>query len=183
MDCKRFFVTGPPRTGKSTLMERLLHEAEKQGLRVEGFFTPEVTQGGRRIGFDIQVIRGPRVPLARRKPLGDENLRFAGYYLNPGASEVFSKLLPRSPNPGTLLVLDEIGPMELYVPGGKEYFYEVLRTPSPRVAGVVHRKLYSYDPQLARLVDFTAMVLRLGHVTWEEAYRRALDWLKECAQP
>ena len=180
-DCEaRLFITGPPRSGKSTIMQRLVDHALGKGVSIGGFFTPEVREGGRRIGFDISVIGGPRVPLARRTPLGNPELRFAGYYLNPEAGSVFREVLPRSPPGGGVLVLDEIGPMELFVPGGRDYFYQVLGTEEKRIVGVVHRKLRSYDPSLANLVRRTSRVLDLSQTSWGQALQEALSWLESC---
>lgn len=176
-----FFVTGPPASGKSTLMSKLVDHAMDMGVTVQGFFTPELRQGFRRLGFDIQVINGPRVALARREPLGDPSLRFASYYLNPRASRVFTQLLPKEPPEGGILVLDELGPMELYVPGGREYFRRVLSRAQGRIAGVVHRRLGKYDPRLHAMVKHRSRLVDLSSVSWGRAWEDALAWLEECA--
>ena len=181
--CRDLFLTGPPSTGKSTLVEKLVILASGKGLRIEGFFTPEVRERGRRVGFDLQVINGPRVPLARRTPLGDPSLKFAGYFLNPRASEVFRSHLPLDAPEEGLLVLDEIGPMELYVPGGREYFHEVLGKAKGPLLGVVHRKLSHHDPRLHRLATARSIIVDLGKTTWEEALAGSVKWLEDCVIP
>ena len=50
-------LTGPPRCGKTTLVERVVDALEGR-LRLAGFLTREVRRGGERVGFDI---RGHRI--------------------------------------------------------------------------------------------------------------------------
>ena len=64
-------VTGQPGCGKTTAVKTLVDELRASGASVRGFYTDEVLQGGRRVGFDIvSVPDGRRGPLARKGAAG-----------------------------------------------------------------------------------------------------------------
>ncbi|XP_017532718.1 cancer-related nucleoside-triphosphatase isoform X3 [Manis javanica] len=59
------FLTGPPGVGKTTLIQKASEVLKSSGIPVDGFYTEEVRQGGRRIGFDVVTLSGPRGLLSR----------------------------------------------------------------------------------------------------------------------
>jgi len=74
-DYKNIFVTGPPRCGKSTLIERLIL---KIGKPATGFFTREIREKGRRIAFSITTLDGKRGVLAHKNMKGKGGRRKGG---------------------------------------------------------------------------------------------------------
>jgi len=58
---KNILLTGPPRCGKSTLIQKLITKIEKP---MTGFFTREMREGGRRVGFLIITLDGKQGILA-----------------------------------------------------------------------------------------------------------------------
>ncbi|MHA1146372.1 MAG: nucleoside-triphosphatase, partial [Candidatus Helarchaeota archaeon] len=48
----KLLITGKPRSGKSTLIARVIDGARRQGLKVGGIYTPELKEG-KRLGFEI----------------------------------------------------------------------------------------------------------------------------------
>ena len=57
-----FFSLG---VGKTTLIQKATEVLKSSGMPVDGFYTEEVRQGGRRIGFDVVTLSGIRGPLSR----------------------------------------------------------------------------------------------------------------------
>ncbi len=109
-------ITGKPRSGKTTLVKRLIPFIEGLGLRPRGFYTQEVRERGKRVGFDIVILpSGQTLPLART---GKKPPRVGKY-------SVFVENLERAlkEGAGDLLILDEVGKMELL----SEKFREFLR--------------------------------------------------------
>lgn len=51
--------------GKTTLIQKASEVLKSSGIPVDGFYTEEVRQGGRRIGFDVVTLSGPRGLLSR----------------------------------------------------------------------------------------------------------------------
>ncbi|XP_054432461.1 cancer-related nucleoside-triphosphatase isoform X2 [Pteronotus mesoamericanus] len=62
---RHVFLTGPPGIGKTTLIQKASEVLKSSGVPVDGFYTEEVRQGGRRIGFDVVTLSGLRGPLSR----------------------------------------------------------------------------------------------------------------------
>lgn len=60
----RILPTGPPRSGKTTLMCRLAQELTASGIAVGGFATLEIREEGRRVRFNVDEIGGRRALLA-----------------------------------------------------------------------------------------------------------------------
>jgi len=53
MDKKNILFTGPPRCGKSTLIEKIV---KKINTPATGFFTREIRESGKRVGFSINTL-------------------------------------------------------------------------------------------------------------------------------
>ncbi|XP_059929194.1 cancer-related nucleoside-triphosphatase isoform X2 [Gadus macrocephalus] len=65
---KHVFLTGPPGVGKTTLVRKASEALASSGAAVGGFYTEEVREGGRRVGFDVVVTTtGERGCLSRIK--------------------------------------------------------------------------------------------------------------------
>ncbi|XP_021122064.1 cancer-related nucleoside-triphosphatase isoform X2 [Heterocephalus glaber] len=62
---RHVFLTGSPGVGKTTLIQKASELLQSSGLPVDGFYTEEVRQGGRRTGFDVVTLSGARGPLSR----------------------------------------------------------------------------------------------------------------------
>ncbi|XP_048223744.1 cancer-related nucleoside-triphosphatase isoform X2 [Perognathus longimembris pacificus] len=65
---RHVFLTGPPGVGKTTLIQKASRALQRSGVPVDGFYTEEVRQGGRRVGFDVVTLSGARGPLSRVGP-------------------------------------------------------------------------------------------------------------------
>ncbi|XP_054654757.1 cancer-related nucleoside-triphosphatase isoform X2 [Dunckerocampus dactyliophorus] len=62
---KHIFLTGPPGVGKTTLVQKACDALVSSGHALEGFYTEEVREGGRRVGFDVVTVSGERGHLSR----------------------------------------------------------------------------------------------------------------------
>jgi len=106
-----FLISGRPGSGKTTLVRRIV---ESLAVRAGGFYTQE-TRGadGRRTGFEIVTLQGARAPLAGvdiRSPY-----RVGKYGVNlHGIDEVAAPAIRKASEECDLVVIDEIGKMELY---------------------------------------------------------------------
>ena len=52
MRTMKILITGKPRSGKSTLINRLIHWLQERSVQIGGIQTPELREG-RRVGFEI----------------------------------------------------------------------------------------------------------------------------------
>ena len=130
----RIFVSGPPGVGKTTLVKNV---AKVLGDEVGGFYTEEVRSGGRRVGFVVvDVSTGERTWLAKE---GLPGPRVGRYGVNVDASSLIFKALGRGEEK-RICVVDEIGPMEMRIPGFMDAVRPVLERGN--VIATVHRSLF-----------------------------------------
>ncbi|MBW1859914.1 MAG: AAA family ATPase [Deltaproteobacteria bacterium] len=120
-DRKNVFVTGPPRCGKSTLMEKLIERIEKPTI---GFFTRQITERGQRVGFSITTLDGKEGVLAHVNMKG--RFRVGKYTVNLLDIDQIAvpSMLPSTPD--DVVVVDEVGKMECFSPIFKQVLMKLL---------------------------------------------------------
>jgi len=107
MDPKNFLVTGPPRCGKSTLVESIVSRIDTP---MTGFFTREILERGRRTGFKIITLDGREGTLAHERI--KSRLRVGKYGLNLDDLDAIAVPAMIPSKPDEIVVIDEIGKME-----------------------------------------------------------------------
>ncbi len=144
----RILLTGRPGCGKTTVVRRAV---ERIGVgRCAGFYTEEVRERGRRVGFDVVTLDGRRGPLAR---VGVPGPRVGRYGVDLASFErlAVSALEAGLQNPALLLVIDEIGKMELFSTRFVELLEPVFDPQAPNaVLGTVLRGRHRYVDSLRR---------------------------------
>ncbi|XP_034407648.1 cancer-related nucleoside-triphosphatase isoform X1 [Cyclopterus lumpus] len=129
---KHVFLTGPPGVGKTTLVQKACEALVSSGAGAEGFYTEEVREGGRRVGFDVVTVTGERGHLSRiRDVTGSSHGRqytVGQYVVDLPSFENLALPLFRNlctpilrPQVGAadgggrkVFIIDEIGKMELF---------------------------------------------------------------------
>ena len=107
-------MTGAPGVGKTTLIQRIHTHYKNKGLRIDGIITHEVREGDQRVGFKItDLASGAEGWLARVGEVAGP--RIGKYSV---VSEDLEKigvgaLKKAAENPADLVLVDEIGPMEM----------------------------------------------------------------------
>lgn len=144
------FLTGRPGIGKTTAVKRIVERLRDAEVSVAGFWTEEVRKDGVREGFDIVTVDGRRTPLARKGEEGDAKVASYGVFVDHVA-DVSRRLaddlddLPAD----AVVVIDEIGKMELLADAFKGLVEKALDAPPRLVATVKAQK----DPFTRDLPD------------------------------
>ncbi|RLG45454.1 MAG: hypothetical protein DRN81_01715 [Thermoproteota archaeon] len=105
-------VTGPPRSGKSTVIKKVIDELRKSGLKVGGIMTPQILIRGRRYGFKIvDIYTGGEKILASIDI--KSRTKVSKYGVDLGVLESFGvEAIRRAIDSCDIIIIDEIGKME-----------------------------------------------------------------------
>jgi len=137
------FLTGIPRVGKSTVVGNVVERLRLNGVKVGGMTSADLRSGPTRIGFEIRdLITGEVGVLAHVSQAAGP--RIGRYRVNSedldriGAGAILSAI-----KDADLIVIDEVGPMELTSRKFKDAVQAALVCGKP-VLGTVHRN--AQDP-------------------------------------
>ena len=132
---KNVMITGKPGVGKSTLVSQLIERAKELGMKVGGLSTPEIRVGGRRIGFKlVDIATGEEGILAK---VGISGPMVSKYGVNlEDLRRVGVGAIKRAIIESDLIVIDEIGKMELFSKEFKQAVIDALNSEKPVIATV-----------------------------------------------
>jgi nucleoside-triphosphatase THEP1 len=131
-------LSGPLGIGKTTTCLQLADLARRRGLACAGLVCPARFEGPRKVGIDVLNLRtGERRLLAEADDLPAE-LRTPGYRFDASALAWGATVLAAA-CPCDLLIVDEIGPLELERRQGWVNVFDLLRADSFKSAVVVVR--------------------------------------------
>ena len=109
MDKKNILFTGPPRCGKSTLIEKIVKKVDTPATR---FFTREILESGKRVGFSINTLDHHTGVLAHQDL--HSRFRVGRYGVNIRDIDKIAVPSMTPDRPDMLIVIDEIGKMECF---------------------------------------------------------------------
>ncbi|HXV76768.1 MAG TPA: nucleoside-triphosphatase [Candidatus Polarisedimenticolaceae bacterium] len=145
----KLFLTGDPGCGKTTAVRRVV-ERLRGRVRMTGFITEELRRDGRRIGFRGVTLDGTPFPLADRDARGE--LRVGPYRVVLDGLESIG-LAALEPGGAQLVVLDEVGKMELLSSRFRERVTALVEGTTPLLAtialhGVGFIRRLRHDPRV-----------------------------------
>lgn len=106
----KILITGKPRSGKTTLVKKIL--SSLPSISYGGFFTEEIKENGQRIGFKLVTTFGEQGILAHQNYKSPHRISKYGVNLTD-LENVGINSLYRAFHEKDLIVIDEIGKMEL----------------------------------------------------------------------
>jgi nucleoside-triphosphatase THEP1 len=147
---KNVLFTGTPGIGKTTLIEKL---ARRFDFNVRGFITKEILEGGRRVGFSLLTATGKEVVMAHiNKPSAYKVSQYGVDLLaidSTGVREILDGV-----QEGQIIVVDEIGKMELFSTNFRDAVSKALDSPCPVFATMMVTQ-HPFTDEIRRRHDVT----------------------------
>lgn len=135
-----WLITGPPGVGKSTVVSKAVLRLMSAGVIIGGCTTAERRQGGARTGFEVKDLssgrKGELASVSNR--LGP---RVGRYRVNlADLAKIGAAGLESAAERAEMIVIDEVGPMELVSPEFRRAVSKCIESGKPILA-VVHERL------------------------------------------
>jgi len=167
-------LTGRPGIGKTTIIKAV---AQALGDRAGGFYTEEIRGPGGRKGFRLITLDGEETILAHVQLKGGGRPRVGRYGVDVAALDrVGVAAIERALADREVIIVDEIGKMELFSGNFKEAVMRAVLSPRPLVATIMAKKNAWAD----------ALKMMPGITLWEVTQEnrdalpdQVLTWLRE----
>jgi nucleoside-triphosphatase len=169
---RALLLTGKPGTGKTALIKEALARTKVEG---GGFYTEEIRTGGIRQGFRIVTLDGQEAILAHvsiSSPYQVSKYRVDTDSLN----RVGVSALRRAVKESDLIVIDEIGKMELLSPQFRESVTQAINS-GKKVLGTIMLNPHPFADEIKHHPEVETILVTRDNRT--EVMRKVLNWLTE----
>ncbi len=153
---KAILLTGNPGCGKTTVLQRVVARLTQSA---GGFYTQEIRQRGVRKGFGVTSLDGRKGVLASVEVKSPKKVGKYGVNLS-ALDEVAARSIEEAVAAKKIVVIDEIGPMEILSERFRNAVMSALRSESLILGTIVRRSL-----------PFTDEIKAMPHVTVIEVNR------------
>lgn len=135
-------LTALPRTGKSTAIKKIVNMLGVDNCG--GFYTEEIRENDERVGFRIKTISGRTAILSHINIPSDYKISRYGVDLKTFENTCLSELEIAIENPTIkYIIIDEIGPMQLFSDKYKKMLIELLNCNKP-IIGTIFMNPYEW---------------------------------------
>jgi nucleoside-triphosphatase len=133
----KILLTGEPRVGKTTALKKIIQRIGETNCI--GFYTEEIRNEFDRIGFDCVSLDGRRARIADINFKSD--IRMGRYGIDIEAFEdIALKAINTSLSSNKVIIIDEIGPIQLLSTKFKQEIYNILASPNWVVGTIFYNK-------------------------------------------
>ncbi|MFW6102173.1 MAG: NTPase [Chloroflexota bacterium] len=173
---RALLLTGKPGTGKTALIKEALARTKVKG---GGFYTEEIRIEGIRQGFKLFTLDGQEAILAHvniSSPYQVSKYRVDTDSLNRVGVSALHRALKES----DLIVIDEIGKMELLSPRFRQAVTQVLNS-SRKVLGTIMLNPHPFADEIKHRPEVETCLVTRDNRT--EVMRKVLNWLTPESSP
>lgn len=131
---QNYFITGLPKAGKTVLLRRLIKALKAQGLKVGGLISPEESHHGTRTGFYVKDIASGKI--ARLADVDADGPKVSKYHVDVKSFEGVAVPAMKAFGDYDVIVIDEVGPMELKSAKFSDLLDDILDSDTPLIASL-----------------------------------------------
>jgi nucleoside-triphosphatase len=155
---QKVLLTGRPGCGKTTLIKRVV---DKLALPAGGFYTQEIRKGGERVGFKIITLDGKQAVLAHVDFPAAAPQRVGKYGLDLSALNSGIEAIRAAMHARQLVVIDEIGPMELRSRAFRDVVNEAFNSPeASAIVATITARSFPFSDAIKKRPDVTLIEIR-----------------------
>ncbi len=167
-------ITGPPRCGKTTLLIRIA-EDPAFSARVGGFITQEIREKGARVGFKIVSLADKKEGFLAMKGFSSP-YRVGKYGVNlEDVEKIGCTAIQEALDSGRVILVDEIGKMELFSEKFKSVLLRALNSPQKVLATIIERP-NEFADRIKKRQDAKLIYLERGN--FDLVFSEIRDWLR-----
>jgi len=166
-----YLLTGKPGVGKTTLIKEVV---KALGSKAGGFYTQEIRVNGIRRGFKIVTLDGKEATLAHVTIRTGNRVSKYGVDTE-GLDDIGIAALQKALLYKDLVVIDEIGKMELFSPKFKETVLKIIRS-NKKVLGTVTLQPSAWTDALKQKPQVN--VVNLTRANYQEVLKDVIEWVK-----
>ncbi len=171
MNITRFLITGPPGCGKTTLIKKV---ARSLSIPFCGFFTNEIRHGRRRVGFEIESFAGDKAVMSHLDIKSPHRVGKYGVDIE-SIDRIAAFEIEIALSENRLLIIDEIGKMELFSKRFEDLILKVFQAEIPFLGTI----LYKPHPFCDRLKDSPGIkLITLKMSEYDKTYGKIVQWLE-----
>lgn len=148
----KIFLTGPPRSGKSTVLIKTIYMLKNKGLKVGGIVTPEIREEGRRTGFYVKDVFSQKTELFASTDFKIEP-KLGKYGIDIDAFEkVALPAIDFAIENCDIVVVDEIGKIEFFSENFKKKIFDLILLDKTLIA-VLHRNFVDKFKRFGKIIE------------------------------
>jgi nucleoside-triphosphatase len=166
-----YLLTGKPATGKTTVIRQAIAGYK---FKASGFYTEEIRSGGIRQGFRIVTLDGQDAILSHVD--NPSRYRVSKYGVDiANLDNVGVAAIEQAIAESDLIVIDEIGKMELFSPRFREAALKAIDS-GKKVLGTIMLNPHPFADDVRRHAN--VKVVELTRANHDRVLKEILDWLK-----